>query len=70
MGKVHEHLFTYLKDVIYAHERLLSRLQQGEEGLADVDYSNKHGELKDKMELFTKDFMEFKRMVFGYAKKF
>lgn len=70
MGKVHEHLFTYLIDEIYAHERLLSRLQKGEKGLADMDYRNKHSELKGKMDLFTKDFMEFKRMVFGYAKKF
>ena len=70
MGKVHDHLFTYLIKDIYDHEKLLSRLIKGEKGQADVDYRNGHKELKGKMDLFAKDFKEFKKMVFGYAKKF
>lgn len=70
MGKVHYHLFTYLIKDIYAHEKLLARLVKGEKGLADADYRNAHKELNGKMDLFAKDFKEFKKMVFGYAKKF
>ncbi len=70
MGKVHYHLFTYLIKDIYSHEKLLARLVKGEKGLADADYRNAHKELKGKMDLFAKDFKEFKKMVFGYAKKF
>lgn len=70
MGKVHDHLFTYLIKDIYDHEKLLSRLIKGEKGQADVDYRNGHKELKGKIDLFAKDFKEFKKMVFGYAKKF
>ena len=66
---VHAELFDYLTDDILQHERLLSRLEKGEKGLADADYREKHRQLKKKMEIFTSDFREFKKMVFGYVKK-
>ncbi|MFT6796847.1 MAG: hypothetical protein ACJART_001993 [Maribacter sp.] len=70
LDKIHENLFDYLADDIMGHERLLSRLMQGEKGLSDGEYREKHRKLGDRIELFTTDFREFKKMVFGYAKKF
>jgi len=69
LDDVHAQLFDYLAEDIMVHERLLSRLEKGEKGLADADYRKKHGEFKKRMESFTYNFREFKKMVFGYAKK-
>ena len=69
LDKIHENLFDYLADDIVDHERLLSRLEKGEKGLSDGDYREKHRGLKERIDLFTNDFKEFKKMVFGYAKK-
>lgn len=70
LDKIHENLFDYLADDIMGQERLLSRLQKAEKGISDGDYREKHRALKERMNLFTNDFREFKKMVFGYAKKF
>ena len=69
LDKIHENLFDYLADDIVDHERLLSRLEKGEKGLSDGYYREKHRGLKERIDLFTNDFKEFKKMVFGYAKK-
>ncbi|MCJ7465660.1 MAG: hypothetical protein MUO53_03090 [Maribacter sp.] len=69
LDKLHEHLFDYLVDDIVSHEKLLSRLEKGEKGLADAEYRAKHRNLKERMDVFTNDFKEFKKMVFGYVKK-
>ena len=69
LDKIHENLFDYLADDIINHEKLLSRLQKGEKGLADADYRDKHRTLKQRVNIFTSEFKEFKKMVFGYAKK-
>ena len=69
LDRIHENLFDYLADDIMDHERLLSRLQKAEKGISDGDYREKHFGLKARMNLFTNDFREFKKMVFGYAKK-
>ncbi|SIS53016.1 hypothetical protein SAMN05421766_102582 [Zobellia uliginosa] len=68
LDAVHSELFDYLSDDIEGHERLLSRLEMGESGLADADYREKHRQLKKRMETFTDNFREFKKMVFGYVK--
>lgn len=69
LDKIHENLYDYLAKDIISHEKLLARLEKGEKGLADADYRDTHKELKKCMELFTSDFREFKKMVFGYVKK-
>lgn len=69
LDKIHETLFDYLAENIVAHEKELSRLISGEKGVSDQDYRKKHATLKEQMDLFTNDFREFKKMVFGYAKK-
>jgi hypothetical protein len=69
LDRLHKHLFDYLVDEIVSHEKVLSRLEKGEKGLADVDYRAKHRNLKERMDVFTTDFKEFKKMVFGYVKK-
>jgi hypothetical protein len=69
LDKTHASLFDYLVDDIIAHEKLLSRLHKGEKGLADADYRDEHRRLYESMVLFENDFKEFKKMVFGYAKK-
>ncbi|WP_291871004.1 hypothetical protein [Maribacter sp.] len=70
LDKIHENLFDYLEDDIMEHEKLLSRLYKDEKGLSDWDYREKHRSLGERINLFTNDFREFKKMVFGYAKKF
>ena len=69
LEKIHETLFDYLVEDIVAHEKQLSRLVSGDKEVSDRDYREKHITLKEQMELFTNDFREFKKMVFGYAKK-
>lgn len=69
LDKIHETLFDYLAEDIVAHEKQLSRLVSGDKEVSDRDYREKHVDLKEQMELFTNDFREFKKMVFGYAKK-
>ncbi len=69
LDKVHEDLFDYLSDDIIDHERVLSRLEKGEKGISDGDYREEHRKLNESMALFDNDFKEFKKMVFGYAKK-
>jgi hypothetical protein len=69
LDKIHENLFDYLEEDILHHEKLLSRLHKGEKGLSDWDYREKHRSLGERMDLFTTDFREFKKMVFGYVKK-
>lgn len=69
LDKLHELLYDYLEQELQSHERLLSRIEQGETGLADSDYRDQHRKLSDKLRVFGADFREFKRMVFGYARK-
>lgn len=69
LDTVHAELFDNLADDIMAHERVLSRIQKGEKGLFDADYSGTHYLLKIQMETFISNFREFKKMVFGYVKK-
>lgn len=68
LDTVHKELFDYLENDIIEHEKLLSRLELGEKGLADADYRDKHRQLKQRMEGFTNNFRQFKKMVFGYVK--
>lgn len=69
LDRLHEMLFEYLTDEIMEHERLLSQIEKGAEGIADNAYRQQHRQLADKMEVFTEDFRKFKQMVFGYARK-
>ncbi|MGB3151296.1 MAG: hypothetical protein WBB27_11600 [Maribacter sp.] len=69
LDEIHENLFDYLSDDIREHEKLLSRLIKGEKGLSDGEYREQHRKLNKRMDLFAKDFKEFKKMVFGYVKK-
>lgn len=70
LDEIHKNLFDYLSDDIIDHEKFLSRLDKGEKGLSDGNYREQHSKLGERMELFAQDFKDFKRMVFGYAKKF
>ncbi|MBD0778454.1 hypothetical protein HPE56_11670 [Maribacter sp. ANRC-HE7] len=69
LEKVHQNLFNYLSEDIMRHEKLLSRLNQGEKGISDGAYRDEHRRLGESMVLFENDFREFKKMVFGYVKK-
>jgi hypothetical protein len=69
LDRLHEMLYEYLNDEIMEHERLLSAIEKGTEGIADFSYRDQHRQLKEKMEVFTRDFRKFKMMIFGYAKK-
>tara|TARA_R110000868_G_scaffold86347_3_gene242173 strand:+ start:961 stop:1359 length:399 start_codon:yes stop_codon:yes gene_type:complete len=69
IDKIHANLFDYLANDIVSHEKFLSRLEKGEKGLSDENYREQHRKLNERMELFSEDFKDFKRMIFGYAKK-
>jgi hypothetical protein len=69
LDKLHQSLFDYLTEEIMAHERLLNEALSGKAGLADADYRDVHRKIKAKMQVFETDFREFKKMVFGYARK-
>jgi len=69
LDRLHEMLYEYLSDEILEHERLLSDIEKGAEGIADNAYREQHRQLREKMDVFTRDFRKFKMMVFGYAKK-
>jgi len=69
LDRLHEMLYEYLSDEILEHERLLSDIEKGVEGIADNAYREQHRQLREKMDVFTRDFRKFKMMVFGYARK-
>lgn len=69
LDTIHEKLFDYLADDIIAHEKLLARLEKGEKGISDADYREQHRKLNERMQNFTKDFKEFKKIVFEHVKK-
>jgi hypothetical protein len=69
LDTIHGSLYDYLVKDIMEHDQLLSRLIKGEKGLSDGDYRERHLELGEKIAIFENDFREFKKMVFGYAKK-
>jgi hypothetical protein len=68
LDKIHKDLFNDFEADLMAHERLLSKIQQGEKGISDNDYREKHYHIKLRMDTFKKDFITFKRIVFDYAK--
>ncbi len=69
MDKVHETLFEYLAEDIVEHGENLAELMKGEKRFSDNEFREHHRKLRHRMEVFTKDFNDFKRMVFGYARK-
>lgn len=69
LDTIHEKLFDYLADDIIAHEKLLARLEKGEKGISDANYREQHRKLNERMQNFTKDFKEFKKIVFEHVKK-
>lgn len=70
LDKIHADLFDYMSEDIMRHEILLSRLQKGERGLADIDYRNQHDKVKSTMAKFEGEFRDFKKLVFDYAREF
>jgi hypothetical protein len=69
LDKVHKDLFDYLSEDIVAHEKYLSNLLRIERKGSESEYRAKHRKLKERIQVFTGDFKQFKRMVFGYVKK-
>ena len=68
LDKIHADLFEAIEDDILEHEKLLSRLVIGEQGLADADYREKHRILTARMDTFSSDFRSFKKVVFEFVK--
>jgi hypothetical protein len=68
LDKIHNDLFEDLEDRIIEHEKLLSNIVQGQKGLSDNDYREKHRKIMLRLEGFTGDFKIFKRLVFEYMK--
>jgi hypothetical protein len=68
LDKIHKDLFDDLQETIMKHERMLSKIENGEKGLSDGDFRDEHRKIKDRMTTFTNDFRSFKKIVFDYAK--
>jgi hypothetical protein len=68
LDKIHKDLFENLEDSIIEHEKILSRIENGEKGLSDGAYRDQHHRLQTKLQTFTNDFKTFKKIVFEYAK--
>ena len=68
LDKIHTDLFEDIEDSIVQHEKLLSKIEQGEKGVSDTIYREKHHDIFLRMETFTREFKTFKGIVFEYAK--
>ncbi|WNH07778.1 hypothetical protein [Thalassobellus suaedae] len=68
LDKIHKDLFNDFEDDIMSHERMLSKLEQGEKGLSDGQYRDKHHHLLGRMNTFKSNFNQFKKIVFDYVK--
>lgn len=68
MDKIHTDLFNDLEKSIVEHEKLLSQILLGKNGMSDNDYREKHRHLFIRMETFTSSFKTFKKVVFDYSK--
>lgn len=68
LEKIHNNLFDYIETDIIAHENTLTISRKTQKNLKDEDLMQHHT-LKERMELLTKDFRAFKRVIFRYAKK-
>ena len=68
LDKIHKDLFEDLQDSILKHERLLSRIEDGEKGFSDGSFREAHRKIEDRIATFTADFRLFKKIVFDYAK--
>ncbi len=69
LDKVHKDLFSDLQETIMKHERLLSKIENGEKGLSEENFREEHLKIKHRMTTFTNDFRSFKKIVFDYAKQ-
>ncbi|UAM97639.1 hypothetical protein K8354_15240 [Polaribacter litorisediminis] len=68
LDKIHLDLFDDLEHSIIEHEKLLSKIEQGHKGVSDYEYREKHRHIYARMDTFTNDFKNFKRVVFQYIK--
>ena len=69
LDQIHRDLFEDIEEDIIEHEQFLSRLENGESGLADASYRDKHKSLTHRMDTFREDFKAFKKIVFEYVKQ-
>jgi|GEM_PF-2106980 len=69
LERMHDDFLNQLKWDVTEQEQFLARLVKGEKGLADWDYREKHRRLEQRMDIMTKDFRIFKKVLFGYVKK-
>lgn len=68
LDKIHKDYFEDLQETIMKHERILSKIEDGEKGLSDGNFREEHRKIKDRMTTFTADFRSFKKIIFDYAK--
>jgi hypothetical protein len=69
LHRLHDDFLNQLKEDVLEQEKLLAKLERREKGIADWDYREKHGRLKQRMDIMRKDFRVFKKVLFGYVKK-
>ena len=68
LESLHDDFLNQLKEDVIEQEKLLTRLEKREKGLADWDYRELHGRLQKRMDIMRRDFRVFKKVLFGYVK--
>ncbi|WP_213521968.1 hypothetical protein [Nonlabens sp.] len=68
LDAIYKDLFQDLEDDVKQHEKLLSDIEQGHNGMSDAYYREQHLHLLSKIETFTTNFRIFKKIIFNYVK--
>ncbi|WP_339687280.1 hypothetical protein [uncultured Nonlabens sp.] len=68
LDSIYKDLFKDLEKSVVQHEKLLSEIDQGLNGISDANYREQHQHIFLKIDSFTTNFNIFKKIVFNYVK--
>jgi hypothetical protein len=68
LDSIYKDLFKDLEESVVQHEKLLSEIDQGLNGISDANYREQHQHILLKIDSFTTNFNIFKKIVFNYVK--
>ncbi|WMI69529.1 hypothetical protein [Mangrovimonas sp. YM274] len=68
LDQIHKDLFEDFQQVIMKHERLLSKIENGEQPMSDSSFREEHKSIKDRITTFESNFRSFKKIVFSFVK--
>ena len=68
LDQIHKDLFEDFQQVILKHERLLSKIENGEQPMSDSSFREEHRKIKERITTFENNFRSFKKIVFSFVK--